>query len=203
MPLEITPEAAGWTYCGLRVVEGACALDTGEDELIVLPLEGGCEASVDGETYALEGRDDVFTGVTDFLYVPRDAHLELSGGRVALPSSRCERRLEPLHVGAADVSVELRGGGQASRQINNFCGPDTDFADRLIAVEVLTPEGNWSSYPPHKHDEDIPGTETALEEIYYFEVAKGGFGFQRAYGPGGVDILEEVRTGDTVLLPSG
>ena len=89
-----------------------------------------------------------------------------------------------------------------SRQINNFCGPDTDFADRLIAVEVLTPGGNWSSYPPHKHDEDIPGVETALEEIYYFEVADGGFAYQRAYGPG-VDILEEVRSGDHVLLPSG
>ena len=89
-----------------------------------------------------------------------------------------------------------------SRQINNFCGPDTDFADRLIAVEVLTPGGNWSSYPPHKHDEDIPGVETALEEIYYFEVAGGGFAYQRAYGPE-IDILEEVRSGDTVLLPSG
>ena len=89
-----------------------------------------------------------------------------------------------------------------SRQINNFCGPDTGFADRLIAVEVITPGGNWSSYPPHKHDEDIPGVETALEEIYYFEVADGGFAYQRAYGPG-VDILAEVRSGDPVLLPTG
>src|SRR3954470_7222738 len=203
MPLEITPEAACWTYCGLRVVEGACALDTGEEELIVLPLDGGCEASVDGESYALEGRDDVFTGINASLYVPRDAQLELSGaGRVALPSSRCERRLEPLRVAAAEVSVELRGGGPASRQINHVCGPEAGFADRLIAVEVLTPEGNWSSYPPHKHDEDVPGVETALEEIYYFEVSDGGFAYQRAYGPQ-IDILREVRTGDTVLLPSG
>jgi 5-deoxy-glucuronate isomerase len=84
------------------------------------------------------------------------------------------------------VPVELRGAGQASRQINNFCGPDVAIADRLIAVEVLTPAANWSSYPPHKHDEDVPGVETALEEIYYFEVARGGFGFQRVYasGPG-------------------
>jgi 5-deoxy-glucuronate isomerase len=201
--LEITPESAGWAYCGLTVVEGSHALDSGPNELVVLPLEGGCEAVVDGETFTLEGRDDVFTGITDCLYVPRDAHLELSGdGRYALPSSRCENRLEAVHVAAADVSVELRGGGQASRQINNFCGPDTSFADRLLAVEVLTPEGNWSSYPPHKHDEALPGVETALEEIYYFEVASGGFGYQRAYGPE-VDILREVRSGDTVLLPRG
>jgi 5-deoxy-glucuronate isomerase len=201
--LEITPADAGWTYCGLRVAEGDISLDTGEHELVVLPLEGGCEVTVDGESYTLEGRSDVFTGVTDCLYVPRDAQLTVSGtGRCALPSSRCERRLEPVHVPASDVPVELRGGGQASRQINNFCGPEATFADRLLAVEVLTPEGNWSSYPPHKHDETIPGVENALEEIYYFEVSGGGFGYQRAYGPE-VDILREVRSGDTVLLPSG
>jgi 5-deoxy-glucuronate isomerase len=201
--LDITPESAGWTYCGLRVVEGDLITDTGEHELIVLPLEGGFEATVDGEAYALEGRDDVFTGITDCLYVPRDAHLEVTGtGRFALPSSRCENRLEPAYIAAGDVPVELRGGGQASRQVNNFCGPESTVADRLIAVEVLTPAGNWSSYPPHKHDEDVPGVETALEEIYYFEVSGGGFAYQRAYGPE-IDILREVRSGDTVLLPSG
>ena len=89
-----------------------------------------------------------------------------------------------------------------SREVHNFCSPEAFAADRLIAVEVITPGGNWSSYPPHKHDEEIPGVETALEEIYYFEVADGGFAYQRAYGPG-VDILEEVRSGDHVLLPSG
>src|SRR3954454_23509536 len=201
--LEITPESAGWTYCGLTVLHGSHALDTGPSELVVLPLQGGCEATVDGETFTLEGREDVFTGITDCLYVPRDSHLEIAlEGRVALPAARCDNRLQPVHVAASDVSVELRGGGQASRQINNFCGPGTGFADRLIAVEVLTPEGNWSSYPPHKHDEDVPGVETALEEIYYFEVSDGGFAYQRAYGPQ-IDILREVRTGDTVLLPSG
>ena len=121
-------------------------------------------------------------------------------GRVALPSSRASTAAS--RATCAEVAIELRGAGKTSRQVNNFCGPDTAFADRLIAVEVLTPGGNWSSYPPHKHDEDIPGVETALEEIYYFEVADGGFAYQRAYGPG-VDILEEVRTGDHVLLPSG
>jgi 5-deoxy-glucuronate isomerase len=66
-------------------------------------------------------------------------------------------------VAAQDVPVELRGAGQASRQVNNFCSPEAFECDRLIAVEVLTPSGNWSSYPPHKHDEEIPGVETALE----------------------------------------
>ena len=209
LTLDIRPEDAGWGFCGLRVLPLAAgasyAFETGEDELVVLPLEGGCTVEVDGEAFSLEGRESVFAAVSDFAYVPRDARVEIAserGGRFALPSSRASRRLEPAHVASADVAVELRGAGRASRQVNNFCSPEGFPADRLIAVEVLTPEGNWSSYPPHKHDEEVPGVETALEEIYYFEVAGGGFGYQRAYGPG-IDILDEVRSGDTVLLPRG
>jgi 5-deoxy-glucuronate isomerase len=207
--LTITPERAGWAFCGLRVLELApgesFATATGEDELIVLPLAGAGTVTVDGEAFALAGRESVFGAVSDFVYAPRDAELELvaeAGGRFALPSARAAAGGTALHVPAAAVPVELRGAGQASRQVNNFAAPHALAADRLIAVEVLTPGGNWSSYPPHKHDEDIPGTETALEEIYYFEVAGGGFGYQRAYGPG-LDICREVRTGDTVLLPHG
>jgi 5-deoxy-glucuronate isomerase len=207
--LEITPESAAWGFCGLRVLPLAAGashtFETGEDELIVLPLEGGCTVTVDGQAFALDGRTGVFDDRTDFAYAPRGAHVELAseaGGRFALPSSRAQHRLEPRYVAASDVAVELRGAGRMSRQVNNFCSPEAFAADRLIAVEVITPGGNWSSYPPHKHDEEIPGVETALEEIYYFEVADGGFAYQRAYGPQ-VDILEEVRSGDTVLLPSG
>jgi 5-deoxy-glucuronate isomerase len=207
--LVITPESAGWRFCGLRVLEldpdGTATLETGDDELIVLPLSGSCTVGCDGETYALEGRSDPLSGVSDFAYVPRDARVEIvaeAGGRFALPSARAGRRL-PFRYGAAqDVPIELRGAGAASRQVNDFCGPESFEADRLIAVEVLTPAGNWSSYPPHKHDEDVPGVETALEEIYYYEVAGDGFAYQRAYGPG-LDICREVRSGDAVLLPHG
>ena len=167
--LEITPEGAGWGFSGLRVLDlpagGGHAFGTGEDELIVLPLQGACAVACDGERFELDGRDGVFTQVTDFAYVPRDARLEITsehGGRFALPSARASRRLEARHVAAEDVPVELRGAGQASRQVNNFCSPEAFPADRLIAVEVLTPAGNWSSYPPHKHDQEIPGRETAL-----------------------------------------
>jgi len=101
----------------------------------------------------------------------------------------------------------LRGAGRASRQVNNFCAPEAFPADRLIAVEVLTPGGNWSSYPPHKHDEEIPGEEVPLEEIYYFEVAgEHGFAYQRVYGSGPgreIDVLAEVRAGDALLMPHG
>jgi 5-deoxy-glucuronate isomerase len=94
--------------------------------------------------------------------------------------------------------------------VHNFGTPEALDADRIIACEVITPAGNWSSYPPHKHDEERPGDaerpgETALEEIYYYEVAAGpsgpGMAYQRVYGS--VDLLAEVRTGDVVLIPHG
>src|SRR5919199_2349420 len=160
------------------------------ESAVVTPLEGACTVTADGEAFELHGRPGVFEAITDFAYVPRDARLEIcsrDGGRFALPSARAHNRLTPRYGPAERVPVELRGAGQASREIHDFCGPESFEADRLIAVEVLTPEGNWSSYPPHKHDEEIPGVETALEEIYYFEVAGGGVGYQRAYGPG-IDI---------------
>ena len=216
--LEITPESAGWRFSGLRVLELAPgnfqSLATGADELIVLPLAGGCSASVDGKAYVLTGREDVFSALTDFLYVPVSSDVEVTsdgGGRFALLSARADRRLEARYVPADRVPVELRGSGSASRQVNNFCAPDAIEADRLIAVEVLTPGGNWSSYPPHKHDEDVPGIETVLEEIYYFEVADSpsgdpGFAYQRVYssGPGrDIDAMAEVRSGDAIVMPHG
>ena len=165
---------------------------------------------VDGEAFELAGRESVFTGVTDFAYAPRDASLEIAsaqGGRFALPSARAGERLRAaIRRRPTAVPIELRGAGQASRQVNNFCSPEAFAADRLIAVEVLTPAGNWSSYPPHKHDEEVPGVETPLEEIYYYEVAGGGFGFQRVYGSGPgreIEVCEEVRSGDAIVMPHG
>ncbi|GAA4615263.1 5-deoxy-glucuronate isomerase [Actinoallomurus liliacearum] len=207
--LEVTPEAAGWTYSALRVLEldGAHTFDTGPFETLVLPLSGSCRVSCDGETFELRGRRNVFSRVTDFAYVPRDAAVTVTGrGRFALPAARCENRLTARYGPAEDVPVELRGAGRASRQVNNFCTPEAFEADKLIACEVITPGGNWSSYPPHKHDEDRPG-ESVLEEIYYFEVGGGSeaMAYQRVYGTADrpIDVLAEVRTGDTVLIPHG
>jgi 5-deoxy-glucuronate isomerase len=214
--LVVTPEQAGWSFSGLRVLELAPGashrFDSGEDELLVLPLSGGCVVDCDGRRFEVEGREDVFSRVTDFVYVPRDARVEVAsagGGRFALPSARARRRLPARHGAAGDVPVELRGAGRASRQVNNFCTPEAFEADRLIAVEVLTPGGNWSSYPPHKHDELREG-EVILEEIYYFEIARGdgdaGLGYQRVYSSGPdrrIDVCAEVRAGDAVLIPYG
>jgi 5-deoxy-glucuronate isomerase len=206
--LVVTPESAGWAYSGLRTLDldGEQVLATGDEEMLVLPLGGSCVVECDGETFELTGRKDVFSRVTDFAYVPRDATVRVRGsGRFALPSARCEARLTPRYGPAEDVPVELRGAGVASRQVNNFCTPEAfPHADKLIACEVLTPGGCWSSYPPHKHDEERPG-ECVLEEIYYFEVAGEGMAYQRVYGTEErpIDVLAEVRTGDVVTIPHG
>ncbi|GAA1257136.1 5-deoxy-glucuronate isomerase [Pseudonocardia aurantiaca] len=215
--LVITPAAAGWGYSSLRVLElpagGSVTFPTGEDEMVVLPLSGGCTVECDGERFALAGRGSVFSRVTDFAYVPRDGEVTVSsaaGGRFALPGARATRRLPARYGPAEGVQVEMRGAGQASRQVNNFCTPEAFDADKLIAVEVLTPGANWSSYPPHKHDEEREG-EACLEEIYYFEISGGprpgpGVGYQRVStsGPGReIDVCAEVRSGDTVLIPYG
>ncbi|WP_030173935.1 5-deoxy-glucuronate isomerase [Spirillospora albida] len=207
--LQITPEDAGWEFCGLRVLElapdGSHTFRTGGFEMLVLPLAGSCRVRCDGAEFEIAGRPGVFERVTDFAYVPRDAEVTVSsrdGGRFALPAARCGRRLAPRYVPAEKVPVELRGAGPAARQVNGVATPEAfPDADRLIVCEVLTPGGNWSSYPPHKHDEERPG-ESALEEIYYFEVAgPSGMAYQRVYGA--ADVLAEVRTGDVVLVPRG
>jgi 5-deoxy-glucuronate isomerase len=213
--VSITPEQAGWAYCGLRVLGlapgGSREFGMASAEAVLLPLAGSCEVECDGERFALAGRAGVFAGPADFAYLPRDSRVRVSsagGGRFALASARAGERLAPRYGPADGVPVELRGAGACSRRVHNFCMPGVFGADRLIACEVITPAGNWSSYPPHKHDEDRPG-ESVLEEIYYFEIAAGpagpGMGYQRVYGtadrPAG--LLAEVRDGDVVLIPHG
>ncbi len=207
--VSITPERAGWTYSGLRILElpprQARTWTTDDDELIVLPLSGQATVTCEGATINLEGRPSVFEKTTDFCYVPRDTTVTVTsetGGTFALPSARCTNKLSPRYGPAENVPVELRGAGQASRQVNNFCAPEAFECDKLIAVEVLTPGGNWSSYPPHKHDQQREG-EAELEEIYYFQTK--GLAYQRVYGTQDrpIDVLAEVETGDVVLIPHG
>jgi len=213
--LDITPEQAGWRFSGLRIVElaagGSQELATGEDEVLVLPLCGGCSVEAEGTTYELAGRPDVFTAVTDYLYLPLQTTATITsavGGRFAIPTARATRRLEVSYRPASDVLVGLRGAGSCSRQVNNYALGNALDTDHLLVCEVLTPGGNWSSYPPHKHDVDSE-VERELEEIYYFDVRPGpggpGFAFHRTYGTAQrpIEISEEVRSGDVVLTPHG
>jgi 5-deoxy-glucuronate isomerase len=217
--LTITPESAGWTYCGLRVVTlGAgesLPITTGHEEVAVVPLSGSAVVEVEGRRFELEGRSSVFARITDWAYLPVDSDATISsadGAEIALASARAERQFEPAYVPAADVPVEIRGAGQATRQVTNFLAPGAfDDVDRLIAVEVLTPEGNWSSYPPHKHD-DSPDSLSNNEEIYYFRVGRAGsiatsgegFALHRTYtADGSIDETVVVRDGDAFLVPRG
>jgi 5-deoxy-glucuronate isomerase len=210
-PVLVTPESAGWSFAGLRVIRlspgQAREIETGPDEMLVLPLAGSCVVECDGARFELQGRASVFARVTDFAYVPKDARVRITsaaGGEMALPTARARRRLPPAYGPAEKVPIEIRGAGDATRQVNNFCSPETFPADRLVAVELLTPAGNWSSYPPHKHDEEREG-EAILEEIYYFRIARPeGFGFHRTYTKdGAIDATVTVRDGDVFLVPRG
>ncbi|MCX4910599.1 5-deoxy-glucuronate isomerase [Streptomyces sp. NBC_00878] len=219
--VDITPESAGWDYSSFRVLElppgGTHLFTAGDSEWIVTSLSGGCAVTVSDDfgrdAFELRGRTDVFSAASDFVYVPRDATAALSsadGGRFALSGARCSRRLPARYGPAESVPVELRGAGNCSRMVRNFGAAGAFECDKLIAVEVITPGGNWSSYPPHKHDEHRPGEESELEEVYYFEIADHegtpGVGYQRVSPSGhgsGTDVLAEVRDGDIVLVPDG
>lgn len=223
-PIALTPDQAGWAYCGLSVVALAPGeprrVSTADSELFVLPLSAeGVTVAVDGhERIELDGRRSVFERVTDFAYVGRDSELALSsagGGEVALPSARCERRLPPRYGAAEDVPIEIRGAGPATRQVTNFASPETwPHADRLMCVELLTPDGNWSSYPPHKHD-DSPECPVNNEELYYFRIGRAGtgdvdpdgFGLHRTYVTDPPELRFDdqlvVRDGDVYVIPRG
>ncbi|MDP8958918.1 MAG: 5-deoxy-glucuronate isomerase [Actinomycetota bacterium] len=221
-PVLVTPGWAGWSYAGLRVIAlgrgQARSLGTGTTEMAVLPLSGSCLVECQGQRFELEGRRSVFERVTDFAYVPMGAEVTITataGGEFALPAARAARRLDPAYGPAEEVPVEVRGAGHCTRQITNFMAPGAFPADKLVAVEVLTPEGNWSSYPPHKHDEPNPECgEAVLEEIYYFRISgrtlplegeeAPGFAVHKTYAADGeFDVTVTVRDGDVFLIPRG
>ena len=217
---SVTPETAGWTFCGLETVHlpagGQRAFSTGDREMAVLPISGGAvTVEVEGRRFELSGRSSVFANVTDWAYLPIDAEVRLSsaaGVEVAMPSAKATRRFESVRIDAADVAVEARGAGPATRQVTNFMSPEVfDGADKLMCVELLTPDGNWSSYPPHRHD-DSAECPVNNEEIYYFRVGRAGttdyategFALHRTYTEDGeVDVNVSVGDGDVFVIPRG
>ena len=206
------PEEVGYAFAGLRVIRLAAhqarTILSGPDELAVLPLAGGCRVETDGMNVTLAGRENVFARVSDFAYIPKDSEVRLSSDfpcEIALPSARARRRLEPAYGDAREVPITILGAGQATRQKTDFLDPEAFPADRLCACEVLTPDGNWSSYPPHKHDDSSNG-ESVLEEIYYYRLGggTGAYGCHRTYDPrNDWDVTVTVRSDDVFLVPRG
>ena len=218
--VAIGPREAGWEHTGLYVVTlapGESRLISGREfEWLVLPLAGKVQVECGDKLVLLLGREGPFAGATDYAYVPVRSSFTItstSGARIALPHARASKPLPFRRIPAEECVVELRGAGSCSRQVNNFGTPSVLNAESIIACEVLTPAGNWSSYPPHKHDEHLEDQESKLEEIYYFEMRSqaGGpgsehaFGYQRVYGTSDrpIDVMAEVHTGDVVLVPRG
>ncbi|NHA67735.1 5-deoxy-glucuronate isomerase [Phycicoccus flavus] len=216
--VTVTPETAGWTYSGLEVFDlGPGPVERTLDglEAVLVPLSAtDVEVVVDDESLTLAGRTGVFAAVSDWAYLPLGSRVRISGngGEVALCTARATERF-PLRVtAAADVPVEVRGGGRASRQVTNIATPDSfPTADRINVCEVLTPGGNVSSWPPHRHD-GIGDCEPTNEEVYYFRTGRldgehghpHGQGLFRVYTvDGSSDETVTVLDGDVHLVGQG
>jgi 5-deoxy-glucuronate isomerase len=159
----------------------------------------------DDRSWELGGRVSVFEGMPWALYLPAGMPFDVEAeGEVAICAAHAGPGGEPVLVTPDDVEVEVRGAGNATRQINHIVKPEFP-AERILVVEVFTPAGNWSSYPPHKHDENNPPDEVVLEETYYYRTARPeAFAVQRLYSPRrGVDVTATVRDGDVMLVPFG
>jgi 5-deoxy-glucuronate isomerase len=191
-------------------------LSSGAIERLVVPLAGAFRIRHSGGEVNLEGRETVFEGPTDVFFSGADEALAISGtGRIAVAAAPTNTRKPSRHIGKSEVPVELRGTGSSTRQVHNFGTPETLDTTALIVCEVITPAGNWSSYPGHKHDEAIPGVETELEEIYYFEAAvtrgvdgpehTDPFGSFSTYSSsaGEIETRALVKTGDIAMVPYG
>jgi 5-deoxy-glucuronate isomerase len=208
----VTPRQAGWKFVGFTVRQiaprGRWSGKTGSDELCVVLLEGRCRVSWDANPDQVLGpRPDVFSAYPHAVYLPPKTKFVFSAEvptvlaecRAPATGRRPARIIRPENCG-----FEVRGGGNATRQIIDVLPPEFP-AERLMICEVFTPGGNWSSYPPHKHDVDNPPTEVDLEETYYYRFREpDAFGIQRLYGPNDRrDQALTVRQGDVVLVRDG
>jgi len=223
--VAVTPKRAGWRHLSFRTaaLAGAETVDagTGGQEAVVVTIAGGgaqVRASRGERRINLRGRSSPFESLPSAVYLPPGTPATVIGrpdgsgryGRVVIaiaeapPSGLHAAADAPFVISPGEVDIEIRGSGSATRQINRIIGPDS-AADRLEVVEVLTPSGNWSSWPPHKHDVDDMPNEAVLEEIYYYRFRRpAAWGIQRVYrADRSRDCLFAVRDGDCVLVTDG
>jgi 5-deoxy-glucuronate isomerase len=204
----VTPDLAGWRYLSFAVHHLSAPMAVGGPgfETAVIGLAGGAFRVGDLE---LPGRASVWDGLPSAAYLPPGARatIEPMGPSLMVavaqaPASGRTTAGVPVGIGPEEVRVEVRGAGNATRQVNHIITPDFP-ADRLEVVEVYTPSGNWSSWPPHKHDADDMPNEAILEEVYWYAFRRAeAWGLQRIYG-GSTDGLWAVRDGETVIVRDG
>lgn len=207
----VTPRRAGWKFVRFAVRHLAAGTTwagrTGSEELCLVLLEGHCEVSWENGRHTLGPRANVFSEYPHAVYLPPRTRFRLHAQqRSEIADCRAPSRARhPARVvRPEDCGYEIRGGGNATRQIVDILPPHFP-ADRLMICEVFTPGGNWSSYPPHKHDVDDPPREVKLEETYYYRFREPhAYGIQRLYAPEDRhDATFTVRHGDLVLIRRG
>ena len=220
--ISVDPPRAGWRYLSFDVVpvgrRGArFEVEPGQEVALVVIAGHGVRVTDEGKLVAvLEGRDGPFAGLPWALWLPAAGTLDLAAeGAATIAVARAPRSKRPgvaaapAVISPSDVEIEIRGAGNATRQINHIVGPSFP-ADRLLLVEVLTPSGNWSSWPPHKHDVDDMPTEAVLEEVYLYQFRRReAWGVQRLYrregstAGGPRDGVWAVQHGEVVLVTDG
>ncbi len=210
--MEVSQSRSGFDYVTFEVrrikagesFEGA----THSNELAIVTLGGIFQAqSSQGNWMSIGGRPNVFSGKAWTLYLSVNTRFTVTAitdCELAFCYCRAEDAHPPVLISPENVRVEIRGGANATRQINHILTPEFP-AQRLLVVEVYTPSGNWSSYPPHKHDVHNPPEEVDLEEIYYYRIDRPkGYAIQRVYSRDGkLDETITVRDGELVLIPEG
>jgi 5-deoxy-glucuronate isomerase len=209
---RVTPESAGWTYVGFelrRLAPGGIA-EGGEAgrECCLVFVTGKGRVSADGQDLgSVGGRTSPFEGSPGAVYVPAGAHWRVEAEtdtELAVCTSPGRGGLPARVIGEDKLTREVRGKGNNVRHVTNIL-PEWEPAESLLVVEVITPGGNSSSYPPHKHDRDALPEESMLEETYYHRIdPHQGFAFQRVYTDDrSLDETMTVEDGDVVLVPKG
>jgi 5-deoxy-glucuronate isomerase len=209
--VETTPQSAGWGYLSFSVRHIPEAADwsgqTGHQEAAIVLLGGKIRLHTGAHSWEMGERQGPFDGLPWSAYLPPRTHFTVQALQpvdLALALAPAEGRHPPALITPGDVRIEERGEGTTSRTVRHIMPPEFQ-AERLIVVEVLTPEGHWSSYPPHKHDvEDLPN-ENQLEETYYYRIdPPQGFALQRIYTRDDRwDVALVCEDGDLVLVPEG
>ena len=211
--VSVTPESAGWSYVGFeayRLERGATIARSTEDrEVCAVFLSGRADVTFGGQEWRGVGsRESVFSGPPDAVYAPPGGTLAITASSNACEVAFCwapaKKGVEAARLPATGVKPFKRGSGRTERTIHNILMEDRP-AESLLVTEVLTAGGNWSSYPPHKHDTDDLPRESYLEETYYHRTARPeGFALQMVYTDDrSLNEALQVRNGDVVLVPRG
>jgi 5-deoxy-glucuronate isomerase len=209
---RVTPESAGWTYVGFEARDlksgSRYAADTGKTEICIVVLSGKARVTAPNFDSGVIGeRANVFEGLPWSVYLPATTAYEIAAEtdcEIAICAAPAGGALPARAISPAEVETMTRGAGSNTRFVRNILS-ETAAAESLLVVEVITPGGNWSSYPPHKHDRDALPDESYLEETYYHRISpKQGFAFQRVYTDDrSLDETMTVSDRDVVLVPRG